>query len=299
MTIPAFINPAAGNAADAREALQAAGGIEIRETDPAGLSKAIAEAVRGGASRIIVAGGDGTIAAAAAVIAGTGVSLGILPAGTLNHLAKDLHIPLDLTEAAQVAVAGEVVTIDVGRAGERIFLNTSSLGAYVVFVRARERLEPRLGYWLASLAASVRIMFRLARFGVELDAEGARRRYRTPLIFVGIGERELKLPRLGGRVEGGKRGLHVIIVESRTGARLLALAFAAAARGLKSVARGPTLDAILVERCRIELPFSTTRIAVDGEIIEVRGPLEYTLWRDALRVVVPSAASLEKDSRAG
>jgi diacylglycerol kinase family enzyme len=297
--IPAFINPAAGNAPEARAALQAAGGIEIRETDPAVLSKAIAAAVREGASRIIVAGGDGTIGIAAGVIAGTEVSLGILPAGTLNHLAKDLHVPRDLTEAARVAVSGDVITIDVGRAGERIFVNTSSLGAYVVYVRTRERLEPRLGYWLASLVASVRIMFRLGWFGVELEAESARRSYRTPLVFAGIGERELKLPRLGGRVAGGRRGLHVIVVESHGAARLLSLAFAAAARGLQSVSRGPALDAFLVEHCRIVLPFARARIAVDGEIVEVRGPLEYSLWRDALRVVVPSAASLEKDSRAG
>jgi diacylglycerol kinase family enzyme len=287
VTIPAFINPGAGNAADARKALVAAGGVDIRETEPEELAAAITRAVRDGAMRIIVAGGDGTIASAAGVIAGTEVTLGILPAGTLNHLAKDLGIPTDLEEAARIAVGGEIRMIDVGRAGERIFLNTSSVGAYVLFVRTRERLEPKLGYWLASLVAAVRIMFRLRRFGVELEVEGEQRRYHTPIIFVGVGERELKLPRLGGRVEGGKRGLHVIVVESRSRARLFALALAAAARGLKSV-RGPALDAMLVERCRIELPFATANIAVDGEIIEVRGALDYTLWRDALRVVVPT-----------
>ena len=297
MSIPAFINPAAGNAAEARDALQRAGGVEIREVEPAGLSKAIAAAVREGASRIIVAGGDGSIAAAAGVIAGTEVSLGILPAGTLNHLAKDLGIPLDLADAAQVAVSGDITTIDVARAGERIFINTSSLGAYVAYVRTRERLERRLGYWLASLIASVRIMFGLRPFRVELEVEGARRDYRTPLVFIGVGERELKVPRVGGRVEGGRRGLHIIVVEGRTGARLLAVALAAAARGLKSVSRGPALDAFLVDRCRIELPVSRANIGVDGEIVAAQGAIDYTLWRDALHVVVPAAVSLDKDSR--
>src|SRR5687767_8514709 len=225
--IPAFINPSAGNASEAREALERVGGVEVREAEAGGLSDAIASAVREGALRIIVAGGDGSLAAAARIIAGTEVSLGILPAGTLNHLAKDLRIPLDLAEAARIAVAGSTRTIDVGRAGEHIFLNTSSLGAYVLYVRIRERLERRLGYWLASIAASVRLMFRLRLFRVELGAEGQRRTYRTPLVFVGVGEREVRLPRLGGRVDDGRRGLHLIIVESRTGARLLALALAA------------------------------------------------------------------------
>ena len=297
--IPAFINPAAGNAKEARDALHAAGDIEVREVDPAGLAAAIRVAVREGARRIIVAGGDGTIAAAAGVVAGTDVAIGILPAGTLNHLAKDIGIPLDLAEAARVAVRGAETTIDVGRAGDRIFLNTSSVGAYVLFVRIRERLEPRLGYWLASLAASVRLMFRVRRVWVELEVDGERRRYRTPLIFIGVGEREVKAPKLGGRVEHGKRGLHVIVVQSRSGARLLALAFAAVARGLRSVADGPTLDEAVVDTCRIELPFAVVRIAVDGEIIEVHGPIEYTIWRDALRVVVPGDTSLELGSRAG
>ena len=297
--IPAFINPAAGNAKEAREALQGVGDIDVREADPANLVAAIRVAVSDGARRIIVAGGDGTVAAAASVVAGTDVSVGILPAGTLNHLAKDLGIPLDLAEAARVAARGVETTIDVGRAGDRIFLNTSSVGAYVLFVRIRERLEPRLGYWLASLAASIRLMFRVRRVWVELEVDGERRRYRTSLIFIGVGERELKAPKLGGRLEHGRRGLHVIVVQSRSGARLLALALAAAARGLRSVAKGPTLDEALVNTCRIELPYAAARIAVDGEIIEVHGPIEYAIWRDALRVVIPVDSTLELDSGAG
>lgn len=299
MTIPAFINPGAGNADDASGALEAAGGVEVRKTEPADLAEAITKALDDGTRRIIIAGGDGSVAGAAAVIAGTNVSLGIVPAGTLNHLAKDLGIPLDLEEAARLAVGGDEITVDVARAGERLFINTSSLGAYVAFVRTRERLEPRLGYWIASFVASVRLLFTLRLFTVEIEVEGEERQYRTPLVFVGVGERELKLPRVGGRVEGGGRGLHVLIVQGRTGARLFALALAAAARGLDSVSRGPSIDAFLVDRCSIELPRRTAHIAVDGEIVEVQGRVEYALWRDALRVVAPPAASLEKDSRPG
>ena len=295
--IAGFINPGAGRASDARTALEAPGGVEIHEGDD--LEQRVSAAIDAGADRIIVAGGDGSVAGAAAVVAGTEISLGIVPAGTLNHLAKDLHIPLDLGEAARLAVTGAVTTVDVGRAGDRIFLNTSSVGAYVLFVRTRERMEPRLGYWLASIVASIRLLFGLRLFTVELEVEGVKRHYRTPLVFVGVGERELKVPKLGGRVEGGQRGLHVIVVQGRTGARLFVLALAAAARGLEPVARGPAVDAFLVDRCTIDLPANSARIAVDGEIVGAAGRVEYTLWRDALRVVVPPATSLEKDSRAG
>ena len=290
MTIPAFINPTAGNADDARKALSGIPGVEIRETGAASLADEIRSAVERGAHRIIVAGGDGTVATAASIIAGTEVSLAILPAGTLNHLAKDLGIPTDLRAAAELAVSGVITTIDLGRAGERIFVNTSSLGAYVLFVRTRERLERMLPYWLASLTASLRIMFRLRRIRVEMEADAQRSTFATPLVFVGVGERELKLPRLGGRVEGGQRGLHVIVVQTRGAARLMAVGLEAVARGLTSVSRGPAVDAFLVDRCRIELPVATARIAVDGEVVEAHGTLEYSLWRDALKVVVPAAA---------
>ena len=299
MKIPAFINPEAGNAKEARAALEATGGIEVREADPGHLSGAIEQAIREGARRVVVAGGDGTVAAAASVIAGRDVTLGVLPAGTLNHLAKDLGIPLELEKAARIAVAGGITPIDIGRASDRVFINTSSLGAYIGYVRARERLEPRLGYWLASFVASLRVLFGSRLFTVEIEADGVTRQYRTPLVFIGVGERELKVPKLGGRVEGGKRGLHVLVVKGRTGARLFVLALAAAARGLESVARGPAIDAFLVDRCRIELPKRSMRIALDGEIVTTEGPVEYSLWRGALRVVAPTSARLEKDSREG
>ena len=288
MNIPAFINPTAGNADDARTALSGIPNVEIREADAKSLAGEIRRAVERGAQRVIVAGGDGTVATAASVIAGTNVSLAILPAGTLNHLAKDLGIPTDLRAAAQVAVSGTITTIDLGRAGDRLFVNTSSLGAYVSFVRTRERLERMLPYWLASLIASVRILFRLRRLRVEIEVDGRTSTVATPLVFVGVGERELKLPRLGGRVDGGRRGLHVIVVRTRGAARLMAVGLEAVARGLTSVSRGPAVGAFLVDRCRIELPVSSARIAVDGEVIEAPGTLDYSLWRDALRVVVPA-----------
>ena len=299
MTIAAFINPSAGNAAEAREALEAAGGIDVRETDPDDLARAITDVVRQGADRVIVAGGDGSVAGAAAVIGGCPVALGVVPAGTLNHLAKDLGIPLDLEDAARLAATGGVTSIDIARAGERVFINTSSLGAYVVFVRTRERLEKWMGYWAASFAASLRVLFAMRVFTVEIDVDGTKRRYRTPLVFIGVGERELRAPKLGGRVEGGQRGLHVLVVRNRTGARLFVLALAAAARGLESVTRGPAVDAFVVDRCRIEMPKRSVRIALDGEIIVTRGPVEYAIWRDALRVVVPAARNLEKGSGGG
>jgi diacylglycerol kinase family enzyme len=56
---------------------------------------------------LVVGGGDGSIRTVAHVLAGTGVPLGILPLGTLNHFARDLGIPADLKEAVALIAAGK------------------------------------------------------------------------------------------------------------------------------------------------------------------------------------------------
>jgi diacylglycerol kinase family enzyme len=270
----------------ARAALADAGAFDVRVIEPEKLPDAIADAVADGRRRIVVAGGDGTIASAAHSLVGTGVELGIVPGGTLNHFARDLGIPADLRTACEIAADYTITACaDVGYVNGVLFLNTSSVGAYVMLVRTRERLEPRLGYKLASAAAAMRVFVGIPRFDVELEVEGVVRRYRTPIVFVGVGERELKLPTLGKRIPGGRRGLHVMVVRGRTRAGLLALALAAVARGVRHVSRTPKLDSFIVDQCRVFLR-RRGPVAVDGEIVQLDTPLDYRLARNALKVVV-------------
>ncbi len=292
-TIPAFVNINADDADAAARALidVGAGRFDVQRVDPSTLKDHVRRAVSTGATRLVVAGGDGTIGTTADVIVGSGIELAILPAGTLNHLAKDLGLTEDLERAVSDAVSGTTKAIDVGVVNDRIFLNTSSVGAYVIFVRVRERWRPRVGYWVASIIAALRILTSLPKYRVVVDVEGVRREYLTPLVFVGVGERELRLPTLGARIPGGRRGLHVMVVRSSTGARLVALALAAAAKGVRAVSRTPHLDAFFVDRCSIE-PRRGTKvgsIAVDGEIVAAFPPLRYELVRDGLMVVVGQA----------
>ena len=286
--IPAFINPAAGSAREATDALAKVGGFAVQQVDPVDLEDRVRSALQRGANRVLVAGGDGSIASAASALCGAGCELAILPAGTLNHLARDLGLPEDLSEAARLAAGPHVAAIDVARVSGRLFLNTSSVGAYVTFVRTRERWEPRLGYRIASLLAALRILATLRSLRVTVEVEGEKRQYDTPLVFIGVGERELKVPSLGKRIPGGRHGLHVMVVRSRGGASVLALALAAMARGVAAVARTPAMDSFIVDRLRIEphRPLPTTRIAVDGEIVTVDAPLEYELVPKGLSVVV-------------
>jgi diacylglycerol kinase family enzyme len=282
--IPAFINPRAGNAGAARGALESVGDFEILDVPPSTLAQQVKAAIANGARRILVAGGDGSIGSAAGAIAGTATELAILPCGTLNHLARDLLLPLDLEEAARIAKTGHSVAVDAAVVNDRLFLNTSSVGAYVAFVRARERLERRFGYHVGSLVAGVQLLVHMPTFRVTVEVEQVTREYITPLVFIGVGERELRLPTLGARVPDGKTGLHVMVVRRRSGARALALGLAAAARGVKAVSRTPALDAFLVRSCRIER--RARSVSVDGEIVQIAPPLEYRHVPGHLRVVV-------------
>ena len=258
---------------------------------PEHLRKRLAAAVAAGVTRVLVAGGDGTVESAASALVGTPVALAILPGGTLNHFARDHAIPTDPQEALEVARRGVVGTVDVGYLNDSVFINTSSVGAYVRFVRWRDRIEPYVGYRLASMLAGVRVLLRWPLLPVTLQVEGVVRHYRTPLVFVGVGERNLALSGFGQRVSGGGRGLYVILPHGRRHARRFARAYGRTTRGLPCGQRKIGLDTALVQQFRLDLPSPRTHVATDGEIVPAHPPLAYRFARDALRVVLPEDAA--------
>jgi diacylglycerol kinase family enzyme len=286
--VPLFLNPHAGAGEALAETFEQDPRVEVRRVEPLALCEAVARAVRNGAARVIVAGGDGSIALAAREVIGSATVLGIIPAGTLNHFARDLGIPLDPALALELALTGRERMVDVGSVNGQPFLNTSSVGAYIAFVRQREALEKHLGYRLASVMAALRLAWSLRPFRVELTVEGESqaRSYRTPLLFVGVGERELRFPQLGSRVEDGRSGLQLIVTRGSSARSLLALAWNGMVYGIRSAARSPHADVLLVDRCRVLLR-RRGPVAVDGEVAMLDSPLDYELRRGALRVVAP------------
>jgi diacylglycerol kinase family enzyme len=287
MGLPAFVNPDGGSARAALSALEEDGGFDVRLTRPGELPRLLAAAVEAGATRVLVAGGDGTIRLAAAALAGTPVGLAVLPAGTLNHFARGQGIPTDPSQALALARGGTVRPADVGYVNDRLFLNTSSIGAYVRFVRTRDRIERFTGYWAASFVAGLRVLGTLELIPVRLAAQGEARVYRTPLVFVGVGERSFTAPGLGQPLTGGARGLHVVLPRGRLEARPFARAYGRVARGLPVSPRSLGLDAAVVTGLRVDLPERYSRVALDGETEKIPTPLEYRFQSDALRVVVP------------
>jgi diacylglycerol kinase family enzyme len=289
--IPAFVNPASGSAEAALDILNGDARFAVREVTPDALPDAVRGAIEAGARRIVVSGGDGTLGKAAGALLGTGCEMAVLPGGTLNHFARDAGLPRDdLAACVELAVSGEARPVDVGVVNGHVFLNTSSFGAYVTFVRARERLEERMGYRAATLLASLRIWFNLSGFDVAVSDGESTRRFHTPLLFVGVGEREFQRREMGARVAGGRRALHMLVLRETAPARVLGRALVVLARGMRWLAETESLEAELVPAFTARLRRPWGRVAVDGELLRLRAPLEYSFVPDALRVVLPPAA---------
>src|SRR5437764_14524121 len=91
-------------------------GISAEIIEPLGSDRLITtvrKALHKNNETIIAAGGDGTVSAVAGEIAGTGNVMGVLPVGTLNRLAKDIAIPLELYAAVRILANGHTELVDV------------------------------------------------------------------------------------------------------------------------------------------------------------------------------------------
>lgn len=148
-----------------------------------GAAPAAREALRSGAERVLVCGGDGTLTQAASVLAGTSTVLGVLPGGTANLLAVNLGLPTDIEEAVRVALQEKPRPIDVGRANGRVFLVMAGIGADAQMVRdAKREVKRRLGPLAYALAAWRLLTERHTRYTITLDGRTFRRRAKTVVV---------------------------------------------------------------------------------------------------------------------
>jgi diacylglycerol kinase family enzyme len=266
-------------------------GIEARVTlaqSGEQLLAAAKQAVQGGASMIVAGGGDGTVSGVASCLADTGVRLGVLPMGTLNHFAKDLGIPLELDGAIDVIAHGRELAVDMGEVNERLFINNSSLGLYPDIVLDRERQRQRLGRgkWTALLAASVHAARRYPVLSLQLEVDGKPLERRSAFVFIGNNEYRMEGFEIGerGSLSGGELSLYVTQRTGRFG--LFRIALRALIGRLRQASDFDMLTAkVLVVNTRQR----RMRVATDGEVTPMQTPLHYRIRPGALRVMVPAS----------
>ena len=239
------------------------------------------------APRIVVAGGgDGTMSAAAAALSDSGIALGVLPLGTLNHFAKDLQLPLALEAALDNILDGRPSAVDVGEVNGKVFVNNSSLGLYPEIVRERERQQQRLGRgkWQAFARATVGALRRYPFLDVSLRIDGVDHLRRTPFVFIGNNEYRIDGLNLGERSRLDVGCLSVYV--ARQPARLALLGFAMRAL-LGRLKQARDFDALLATELVVATGRRQLRVAIDGEVTLLQMPLRYRVRPASLRVIVP------------
>lgn len=238
--------------------------------------------------RIVVAGGDGTVACAAQALRGSDTELALLPLGTLNHFSRDLQIPADLGDAAALAAHGRATPIDLGEVNGRCFINNASLGLYFDMVRARDDVRRRLGWpkWLAAVPAGAHALGRLRNRHVQIDVGKGPAALVTPLMLVGNNRYSLDAGALGARASLRDGTLSVYAVARRSRSALVWFAVrvllgkADQKADFEELGEYPALT--------LRSPHRTVEIALDGELHVLQAPLTFRAAPGALRVVVPS-----------
>jgi YegS/Rv2252/BmrU family lipid kinase len=156
------------------------------ETTPADPGHGLAnEAIQANVDLVIAAGGDGTVTACAAGLAGQPVPLAILPIGTGNLLAVNLGVPTELSQAIDVAVTGIDRKIDLGVANGRPFVAMAGLGLDAnMLASTSESAKKRFGYAAYVIAMLRHLRDRPLRVAVRTDG-GTPRKYSVTGIVVG------------------------------------------------------------------------------------------------------------------
>jgi diacylglycerol kinase (ATP) len=166
MHVGIVINPISGSRgrrpgeADRRRAFTQsrarAAGIDatVVMTERRGHARELAQGfVAAGCDGVIAMGGDGTVNEVAQALVGTTTPLAILPCGSGDGFARGLGVTTDLERSMQIALTATRVAVDVGYAGDRLFLNIAGIGfdAAVAHQFATRTKRGVIGYVSAGL----------------------------------------------------------------------------------------------------------------------------------------------------
>jgi diacylglycerol kinase family enzyme len=279
------LNPTAGSSDD-RDTIEAfrsrAGDLRtVTLGEDVDLSAEVSKAVD--EDRVVVAaGGDGTINSVSQHLVGRGV-MGVLPVGTLNHFCRDMGLR-DVETALDALEAGNVQTIDVGRAGDRYFLNNAGLGLYSEVLYERERHEDRIGKWRAAAAASLRVMRRARPLIGTIEADGDERALLAWVLFFGNNRFGTATGRIGTRerLDEGILDVRLLTWGTRK-ARRSRLAW----RVLRGRPWSPR-RLVRKEAGKVHLRLEEPRlVSRDGESGEATESLEVEIVPGALRLIGP------------
>lgn len=255
---------------------------------------AVERARRDDITTVLALGGDGTIGSVMGALVHTDMTLGIVPAGTSNDLARSLGLPLSPRGAVGLISGGRVALIDVGEAGGYAFGHAAIVGINSEFARLTNRYRRMVGAAAYPLALA-QVYRRRRPFHAELTADGNVHRftaYQVGFMNSSVVGGPLEIDVTDVSVTDRKLGV-VIVEEMRPGTSI---------RGIPQVLsrqRMPKLQGI--ERLSIrDAELRTDQpmpLTIDGEILS-ETPVRVRVLPAALRVYVPKDFGAERETPA-
>jgi diacylglycerol kinase family enzyme len=226
--------------------------------DPAALAREAPDGPLG------AAGGDGSLAAVAAVAIERGAPFVVVPFGTRNHFARDLGLDRDAPLAALEAfTGGQERRVDIGRVNDRLFLNNVSLGLYARLVHRRERHRRRREA-LARLRALAIVLRHRPPLDVTVDGKPLEAR----IVLVANNHYALDLFSVGERDRLDEGRLHLYATTGWL---------------------PHTWEEESGERFVVDGSAGKLAAAIDGEPEELETPLRFEVEPGALRVLLPKS----------
>jgi diacylglycerol kinase family enzyme len=270
-----------------RERLSAAFGggvdIEMHILEPRRMLGAIARAAVTAHDTVVIGGGDGSVSAAVHALASSGKTLGVLPCGTLNLLARDLGMPDDVDAAIAALARAQPTRIDLASINGRRFHSLSGLGFFSQMARAREESRDLPHKILRVGAAALRALSRNGRLSVAIDVDGHRQAIDTYALLVTCNRFSASDWRRQA-LDGGAMEIHVArhqgaLDRLKAGADLLTGAWRDS-DGIESFSAKSVTIAATRRRAWV---------ATDGELARETTPLAYTIHPRALTVLAVPA----------
>jgi len=254
--------------------------VSVRLASGKDIVREIREGAKSDCDVLVVGGGDGSVNCAATQLADSKKTLGVLPLGTMNLLARDLEMPNKLEDALDALSRARPRDIDLGRVNGRVFHTLSGLGFFSQMARAREEVRGLPSKIVQVTTAAWRAFARAEHFSVRIDIDGNKRDIETYALLVTVNRFSGDAWRRTALDEG--------VLECHFATDKAALKrFKAGADLVTGLWRkNPGIESFTASRVRVE---RRRRIwaATDGELSREHMPLEYVIAPKALRVLVP------------